>query len=128
MNKIIHQLLVLGFCIAIGQALQCYNCKIGAFGVCITTKTDCAAGEKCFSGNGTAVTAVLKTMQKGCLKEAECNKTTDKGVISKYPLFSTTKTCCNTDLCNAAPGLPGASGLSLALATITALLMAQVLV
>ncbi|XP_053302086.1 prostate stem cell antigen-like [Pleuronectes platessa] len=130
MNKIILQLLVLGFCIAIGQALQCYKCKIGAWGVCITTKTHCAAGEQCFSGAGTAVAGVMDIIQKGCLAKVKCNTITDKGVlnIANATLYTITKTCCDTDLCNGAPGLPGASGLSLALATVTALLMAQVLV
>lgn len=36
--------------------------------------------------------------------------------------------CCQTNLCNAAPGLVGYSGLGLGLATITALLITQVLV
>ncbi|KAI3358730.1 hypothetical protein L3Q82_015132, partial [Scortum barcoo] len=61
---------------------------------------------------------------KGCLKVTECNQTSQVNFpasSSNSTVYSMFKTCCATDLCNAAPGLPGASGLSLALATITAL-------
>ncbi len=68
---------------------------------------------------------------KGCLAEAECNKTTDvtfPGDDNQTTVYTMTKTCCNSDLCNTAPGLPGTSGLSLALATVSALFVANVLV
>lgn len=60
---------------------------------------------------------------KGCVATTECNKSV---VLDKYTSFK--KTCCDVDLCNAAPGLAGFSGLGLGLATITALLITQVLV
>ncbi|XP_035038074.1 prostate stem cell antigen-like [Hippoglossus stenolepis] len=128
MNRIILQLVAVGFCFAIGQALQCYKCTFGIGNICITSETECKAGEHCFSGTGTAV-GVMDIKKKGCLAVADCNKTMETNVPnSNSTVYSMTKMCCNTDLCNAAPGLPGASGLSLALATITALLMAQILV
>lgn len=68
---------------------------------------------------------------KGCLAVADCNQTKDTNFPSSdsnATVYTMTKTCCNMDLCNTAPGLPGASGLSLALATITALFVAHVLV
>lgn len=37
-----------------GQALECYNCKLGFFSLCITTKKTCDSGEHCFSGVGKA--------------------------------------------------------------------------
>ncbi|XP_071356438.1 sperm acrosome membrane-associated protein 4-like [Trachinotus anak] len=130
MNRIILQLFAVGFCFAVGQALQCYKCKLGFFNLCITTEKKCAEGEHCFSGVGTAASFMNITM-KGCLAEADCNKTkevTFPTSSSNATVYTMTKTCCSTDLCNAAPGLPGASGFSLALATITALLVANVLV
>lgn len=67
---------------------------------------------------------------KGCLAVADCNKTKEVqfpgATANSTTAYSMTKTCCNTDLCNAAPGLP--SGLSLALATVTALFVANILV
>ncbi|XP_060949404.1 lymphocyte antigen 6B-like [Limanda limanda] len=128
MNRVILQLVAVAFCFAIGQALQCYKCTFGVGSLCITSETKCAAGEQCYSGVGEAAGVDIK--MKGCLKVAECNRTAETNLpgTTNTTLYTMMKTCCNTDLCNAAPGLPGASGLSLALATITALLMAQVLV
>lgn len=60
---------------------------------------------------------------KGCMLESECNASIK---LDKYTTFK--KDCCGVDLCNAAPGLAGFSGLGLGLATITALLITQVLV
>lgn len=67
---------------------------------------------------------------KGCLELAKCNQTEQVNYPTDKPnatVYTMTKTCCSTDLCNASPGLPGASGLSLAL-TITALFVANALV
>ncbi|XP_039977003.1 prostate stem cell antigen [Xiphias gladius] len=130
MNRIILQLFAVGFCFAIGQALQCYKCKIGLWNLCITSETTCEKGEQCFSGVGKAV-SFMDIKMKGCLAEAECNKTkevTFPTSSSNSTVYTMTKTCCTVDLCNAAPGLPGASGVSLAAATITALLVANFLV
>ncbi|XP_010779088.1 prostate stem cell antigen-like [Notothenia coriiceps] len=132
MNRIILQLLAVGFCFAVGQALQCYKCKIGFGNFCITTKTTCASGERCFSGRGEAA-GFVDIKKKGCLEVAKCNMTENTDLptsisSSNTTVYSMTKTCCNTDLCNAAHGLPGASGVSLALATVTALFMANILV
>ncbi|KAM9838462.1 prostate stem cell antigen-like [Aulostomus maculatus] len=130
MNRIVLQVLAVGLCFAIGQALQCYECKLGFWNLCITTKETCSEGEHCFSGTGKAA-KFMDIKMKGCLAEAECNKTEQVNFpssSSNSTLYKMTKTCCNTDLCNAAPGLPGSSGLPLVLATITAVLMANVVV
>ncbi|XP_029977035.1 prostate stem cell antigen-like [Salarias fasciatus] len=128
MNRIIVQLLVVGFCFAMVHALRCYECKFGISRVCITTKTTCESGEQCFSGEGTAVGFVPITL-KGCLKIEKCNKTTEESIpaISNSTVYSMTKTCCDTDLCNAAPGLPGAPGLGLLLASVSALFVANLM-
>ncbi|XP_045914688.1 sperm acrosome membrane-associated protein 4 [Micropterus dolomieu] len=129
MNRIILQLLAVGFCFVIGQALQCYKCSIGLGELCITTTTTCESDEQCFSGLGTAA-GFVDIKMKGCLKVSECNKTKFKDIpsISNSTIYSMNKTCCDYDLCNAAPGLPGSYGLSLTLATITAVFVANVLV
>lgn len=67
----------------------------------------------------------------GCLALAKCNKTEDVTFTTSNPnatIYSMTKTCCDTNLCNAAPGLPGTPMLSLGLASVTALLIARILV
>lgn len=74
---------------------------------------------------------VLDIKTKGCLKVADCNQTSQVNFptsSSNATVYTLTKMCCSTDLCNAAPGLPGTSGLSLALAAVTALFVANVLV
>jgi len=130
MNIIILQLFAAGFCFATVQTLMCYQCDFGIGDLCLTTKTTCESGEQCFRGVGVAV-GVVDIKKKGCIAKAKCNvseETTLPSSISNATIYSMTKICCNTDLCNAAPGLPGTSGLSLALATITALCVANILV
>ncbi|XP_049457684.1 uncharacterized protein spaca4l [Epinephelus fuscoguttatus] len=108
MNRIILQLFAVGFCFAVGKILTVIVC------VC---------------RHSTA--KVIDIQMKGCLEVAKCNMTEDVNFpssSSNATVYTVTKTCCNTDLCNAAPGLPGASGLSLAFATIAALFMANILV
>ncbi|KAK5613529.1 hypothetical protein CRENBAI_020439 [Crenichthys baileyi] len=127
MNRI-ALILAVGLCFAVGQALQCYRCDLGIWSLCITSKTTCETDEHCFNGVGNS--AVLKIKMKGCLKVSECNKTEDVNFpqTSNTSFYSMTKTCCNTDLCNVAPGLPGASGLSLAAVTISSLLAANFMI
>ncbi|XP_008329424.1 sperm acrosome membrane-associated protein 4-like [Cynoglossus semilaevis] len=130
MKRVILQLFAVALCMAVGQALRCYKCKIGFWNVCITTEKTCEAEEHCFSGIGKAA-GFMDIKTKGCLAQAECNKTEQvsfNAVGQNATLYTMTKTCCSTELCNAAPGLPGASGISLAFASITALLMANFLV
>ncbi|CAF93926.1 unnamed protein product [Tetraodon nigroviridis] len=117
-----------GLLFAIGQGLQCYNCKLGLWNLCLTTKVTCAEGQHCYSGVGEAA-GVVNIMMKGCLAVAECNKSSNLEFSTQQAtLYTMNKTCCSTDFCNAAPGMPGASSIGLALATITALIMTQVVV
>lgn len=143
-----------------GHGLTCYECKLGLWNLCITSKISCAEEQHCYSvkakaGNQNDVTGQNSELckqiynctnvwlisrvsavnfvdfsVKGCLAEDGCNKTTtvEFPPESNNTLLTMKTRCCNTDLCNAAPGLPGASGMGLALATITALLMTKVMV
>ncbi|XP_024153979.1 sperm acrosome membrane-associated protein 4 [Oryzias melastigma] len=128
MNKLLF-LFAVGVCFALGQTLECYKCKLGFWDVCITSKTTCSSGEHCFSGLGTAA-GFVDIKMKGCLAVDSCNKTQSENlnVGGNVTLYKITKTCCNSDLCNGAPGLPGGSGLSLAAAIMSALITAKVLV
>uniref|UniRef100_A0A669BVS0 Uncharacterized protein n=1 Tax=Oreochromis niloticus TaxID=8128 RepID=A0A669BVS0_ORENI len=65
---------------------------------------------------------------KGCLAVANCNMTNDVTFGTNSTVYKMTKTCCNTDLCNAAPGVPGIPTLTLALATISAVFVGNLLV
>ncbi|KAL6099556.1 spaca4 [Pungitius sinensis] len=123
MNRVLLQLVAVGFCFAVVQALQCYECKFGLGNLCATSKVTCATGELCFSGVGEAAGFVsIKT--KGCLELAKCNKTEDTVFPGNTTVYKIKKTCCVGDLCNAAPG---SSGLSMALAAIAALFVANTL-
>lgn len=117
MNGTILKIFAVAFLFAAVEALQCYKCSIGFWNLCITTKTTCNAGEHCYSGRGKAA-GFVDVMMKGCLAEDKCNKTEDVdfGTSSdNKTLYTMTKTCCNTDLCNGAPaGLPGVVQLTLA--------------
>ncbi|XP_032391982.1 sperm acrosome membrane-associated protein 4 [Etheostoma spectabile] len=126
MNRIILQLIAVGCLFAVVQALTCYKCSLGIGTFCITSKTTCNSGEQCFSGVGKAA-GFVDIMTKGCISVDKCNMT-EPTTFGNQTVYSLTKTCCNTDLCNAAPGLPGSSALSLALATITALFVVNALV
>lgn len=126
MNRIILQLFAVGLCVAIGQALVCYKCDIGFGRLCITTQQTCSSGQLCFSGVGKAV-GFLDIKTKGCLDTVNCNKTESTTFGSNNTVYSLTKTCCNTDLCNAAPGMPGTSSLTLALTAISALFVGNIL-
>ncbi|XP_063041679.1 sperm acrosome membrane-associated protein 4 [Engraulis encrasicolus] len=129
MNRIILGIFAVTMCFAIGQALQCYKCDIGLWDVCYTTKTTCGANEQCYTGVGKAA-GFIQVRMKGCLASAECNKTSDVNfpTDSNTTVYSMTKTCCEGELCNAAPGLPRMGTLPLALATLLTLLTAKALV
>ncbi|KAM4549504.1 lymphocyte antigen 6G6e-like [Fundulus diaphanus] len=141
-------ILAVGLCFAVGQALQCYKCPLGFWDLCITTKTTCESGEVCYNGVGgsgesliskrsnqeimslpdlSLTFSAIKIKTKGCIKVANCNTTERVTFGSNTTFYALTKTCCNTDLCNMAPGLPGASGLSLAAVTLFYLLVANLM-
>nr|XP_040045260.1 uncharacterized protein spaca4l [Gasterosteus aculeatus aculeatus] len=126
MNRIILQLVAVGFCFAVVQALQCYECKFGLGDLCATSKVTCKSGEQCFSGVGEAV-GFVNIKMKGCLALDKCNKTEDTTFpgFTNATVYKMTRTCCPTDLGTAAPALRGSCGWSLTFATINALFVAQ---
>nr|XP_046183080.1 sperm acrosome membrane-associated protein 4-like [Oncorhynchus gorbuscha] len=117
MNRIILSIFAVGLCLSVGQALQCFNCELCVFNL-FQTKVSCGPDEQCFNGVGKAA-QVLDIKSKGCLKMNDCNKvsTTKFPSISNVTVYSVNKTCCSSDLCNAAPGQPRMRILHLALAT-----------
>ncbi|XP_056335875.1 sperm acrosome membrane-associated protein 4 [Danio aesculapii] len=127
MNKIILASFVLALYFAVGHGLQCYDCKLGFWDFCFTTKKTCDAGQQCFSGLGKAGGLVdIKT--KGCLELSKCNKTeaTTFPANSSTQIYQMTKTCCATDLCNS--GHIHISAVSMAFTTITSVFMAKLLI
>ncbi|CAL8299256.1 unnamed protein product [Lota lota] len=128
MNGILLRVFAAGLLVAVANALQCYKCDLGIGGLCVTSKVTCNADELCFSGSGKAAGVDIKT--KGCLPLLACNSNENIPVpgMPNTNLFQITKTCCNTDLCNAAPGPNALPLLPLLLTSLTSLLMATVLV
>ncbi|KAL2080583.1 hypothetical protein ACEWY4_024376 [Coilia grayii] len=129
MNRIILGIFAVTLCFAIGQTLECYKCDLGLWDLCITTKMTCGADEHCYTGVGKAA-GIVKIRKKGCLQKSECNKTANVNFPSdsNTTIYSMTNTCCDTDLCNAAPGLPRMGAMPLALATLLTLMTAKALV
>ncbi|XP_052440532.1 sperm acrosome membrane-associated protein 4 [Carassius gibelio] len=129
MNKILLGIFAVAICFAVGQALQCYECKLGIWDLCITSEKKCNDGEHCFSGVGTAVGLVdIKT--KGCLELSRCNKTeqTNFPSNSSNKVYQLTKTCCSADLCNSAPAHFHMSAVSVAFAAISAVFTVKYLI
>ncbi|XP_043090064.1 sperm acrosome membrane-associated protein 4 [Puntigrus tetrazona] len=125
MNKILLGVFAVALCFAAGQALQCYECKVGFWNLCITSKITCNTGERCFSGLGKAAKFV-NIIKKGCLEVASCNKTEQLNFPSNSTiLYEMTKTCCSTDLCNSAPGHFHVSALSMAFTTVSSLFVVK---
>ncbi|XP_041933184.1 sperm acrosome membrane-associated protein 4 [Alosa sapidissima] len=129
MNRLLLSIFAVTACFAIAHGLQCYKCNIGFWDLCITTKITCSAGESCFSGEGEAA-KVMKIKKKGCLENAKCNMTSEVNFPSdsNTTVYKMKSTCCGSDLCNAAPGLPHISILPLALATLLTVITAKALV
>ncbi|KAA0710769.1 hypothetical protein E1301_Tti022960 [Triplophysa tibetana] len=119
MNKVFLLALAVAMCFVGAQALQCYKCSLGLGSVCFTTKEMCqSSNEHCFSGVGKAAGFVeIKT--KGCLEVSKCNKTETVGFpTNDSTVYTITKTCCNTDLCNSAPDRSHISALVMTLAAV----------
>ncbi|XP_026144135.1 sperm acrosome membrane-associated protein 4 [Carassius auratus] len=127
MNKILLGIFAVAICFAVGQALQCYECKLGFWKFCITNEKKCNDGEHCFSGVGTAV-GFMNITTKGCLELSKCNKTEQTNFTSNSQLYQLTKTCCSADLCNSAPAHFHMSAVSVAFAAISAVFTVKYLI
>ncbi|KAF4088102.1 hypothetical protein AMELA_G00079010 [Ameiurus melas] len=118
---------VLGLCVLVlisvfclGQTLDCFQCELGFWDMCHTTKTNCSAGEQCFVGIGVAA-SVLKIKTMGCLANDHCNKTTIVTFPANKTLYKMTRICCGENYCNGGPEILMAS------LTLMALVVAQIM-
>ncbi|XP_030645292.1 sperm acrosome membrane-associated protein 4-like [Chanos chanos] len=125
MNRITASIFAVFLCFAVGHALKCYKCDFGLWKLCITSEITCPSGEHCYSEVGKAA-GFVDIQKKGCLAVSQCNTTSTVNFPSgsNSTVYKTTRTCCNTDLCNAAPGLPT---LGLALTSLSSLLVVKLL-
>ncbi|KAF4100050.1 sperm acrosome membrane-associated protein 4 [Onychostoma macrolepis] len=128
MNKIVLGIFAVTLYFAVGQALQCYECKVGLWDLCFTTKQPCGNNEHCYSGVGKAG-GFVDIKKKGCLEVAKCNNTEKVHFPTNgSTIYHMTKTCCSTDLCNSAPGHFHVSAVSMAFATISSVFMVKFLI
>ncbi|XP_056596785.1 prostate stem cell antigen [Triplophysa dalaica] len=121
MNKVFLLALAVALCAISAQALQCYKCALGVGSLCFTSKENCSSSSQhCFSGVGKAA-GFLDIKTKGCLEVSKCNKTENVGFpTNESTVYTITKTCCNTDLCNSAPDRSHISALVMTLTAVAA--------
>lgn len=88
--------LLLCVCLAIG--LKCKECKFTIWKIpCITGEVTCGEDQSCAKIKGEAFGHdILK--RKGCLDNKKCNTTSVESYLKIN--YTTTSTCCSTDLCN----------------------------
>ncbi|CAG11914.1 unnamed protein product [Tetraodon nigroviridis] len=82
------------------QLMKCFQCDLGFWDVCYTTKTVCSPEEHCFTGRGRAGDLDIKTL--GCAKAEECGVEATVQLFANKTIFAITKHCCDTPFCNSA--------------------------
>lgn len=127
MNRLFFVSFAVALCFIGGQALKCYDCT-GVWSLCVTSQTTCSGTDQCFSGVGKAA-GFVDIKMKGCLALEKCNKTDNVNWPSNSStVYTMTKTCCSTDLCNSALGHPHVSTIMTTLAAIASLMSVKFLV
>ncbi|XP_024863676.1 ly-6/neurotoxin-like protein 1 [Kryptolebias marmoratus] len=103
MNNFWKAVTVLSVLIAAVSCLDCHQCPIGVFGICLfgsdvtcmnSTHT-CYNGEAQFNATGS-----LKLQTSGCLDSDLCGRTLTGSILTAA--YTSSFTCCDTDLCNGA--------------------------
>ncbi|KAG5265066.1 hypothetical protein AALO_G00261060 [Alosa alosa] len=92
--------------ISAAEALQCEQCSIGVLGRCLfpdqvnchESSPNCYTGEAQFNATG-----FLKLHTRGCLDADLCNQTITGTILGAG--FTSSFSCCSTDLCNGASAL-----------------------
>ncbi|XP_069054812.1 ly6/PLAUR domain-containing protein 2-like [Lepisosteus oculatus] len=104
MNRLLGAVLAVALCSTAVETLKCNKCNFGFLNLCVSTQTNCAGTEQCYSltanfGSNFASTFVSKGCQSQ-LGSQQCNTT----IIQPFLLSNYTQTisCCTTDLCNSA--------------------------
>lgn len=116
MNSVCKTLIVLGALIAVAHSLTCRRCFIGVFGSCFfPDEVSCTNGtHRCYSGDAQFnATGALRLHTRGCLDSDLCGVTLTGTILTAA--YTSSFTCCNTDLCNSAPSLSVAVGTVLTL-------------
>ncbi|CAL1583391.1 unnamed protein product [Knipowitschia caucasica] len=106
MTSVGKTLIVLGALIAAAYGLKCRQCVVGIFGSCLfpseitcsNSTSNCYTGEAQFNATGS-----LTLHNRGCLDSDLCGKTLTGSILGAG--YTSSFTCCTTDLCNSASSL-----------------------
>ncbi|XP_033912016.3 sperm acrosome membrane-associated protein 4-like [Acipenser ruthenus] len=123
MNKIMFVGALVLACVVMGQALQCYKCDLGVFGICSKSIINCTgATDKCYNANGKSASLLL-VQEKGCVALTSCN-TNNNNTVFQQVVYSITKVCCDGELCNsgATVGVSVLAGIAMVTVWLTSLL------
>ena len=83
----------------------------------------CFFGVKCVT-SVCSLADVLDVKILGCVRAEECELVTRVEIFPNMTFYTMTRSCCDTDLCNAAPSLPLITRLPLAMASLSAIFLA----
>ncbi|KAK2844557.1 hypothetical protein Q5P01_011216 [Channa striata] len=83
------------------ELLECFQCELGFWDACYTTKTSCSHGERCYTGRGKAAD-ILDVKTLGCVKAEECDVESTMELFFNKTIFVMTRHCCDTPFCNTA--------------------------
>lgn len=103
MNTIWKAVICLSALIVAGNCLTCRQCTVGVFGSCFfPSDVTCAnSTESCYRGEAQFnATGSFTLHNRGCLDSDLCGVTLTGSIIGAA--YTSTFSCCTTDLCNGA--------------------------
>ncbi|MEQ2248644.1 hypothetical protein ILYODFUR_021034 [Ilyodon furcidens] len=121
MNNFWTTVIALSAVIATAQCLQCRQCPVAVFGNCLFGKDvtcseqeSCAASEARFNATGSPT-----LHSRGCLFSSFCGRTLTGTLIGAT--YTSTFSCCDTDLCNGATSVQLSLTVALSVALLSSL-------
>ncbi|XP_062386072.1 lymphocyte antigen-6, epidermis [Sardina pilchardus] len=102
MAKVLWAIVAVATCFVMAESLRCNSCAVGLLGKCLLSseKTCSGSEDRCYTGKAEFnITGAVTFETSGCLVNTSCVKSTGSVLGVGYTV---TRTCCSTDLCNAA--------------------------
>ncbi|KAM8884012.1 uncharacterized protein ACB058_000380 [Synchiropus picturatus] len=103
MDHFLKAVVVLVALVAAAESLKCRQCIIELLNICpFGTDVTCNNGtSSCFRGEAQFnATTSFKLHRRGCVDKDLCGKTISSSILGAG--FTSSYTCCTTDLCNSA--------------------------